>query len=105
MEAARRRPEVPIAANDQDNAEMAEAVPGSLVGISLAQLVLEKRNLRPIVVDGLEPTFANFERGAYPHAKLLYFVVRGQPRPPLEAFLAFLRSPEGTAVFRAAHLL
>lgn len=105
MEKARRRPDVPIAATDQDSADMAEQIPGSLIGISMAQLILEKRDLRPVVIDGVEPTFANFERGTYPHAKTLFFVIRRQPGSMLESFVAFLHSPEGIAALRAAQLM
>lgn len=105
VETARRRPEVPIAATDQDNAAMAEEIPGSLIAISMAQLALEKRSLRPLIVDGLAPTFASFQSGAYPHAKVLRFVVRGQPIPAVAAFIDFLRSPEGVVALRAAYLL
>lgn len=105
IETARRRPEVPVAATDQDNAEAAEQLPGSLVGSTLAQLMLEKRNLRRVPIDGVEPTFENLERGIYPYGKTLYFVVPAHPTAGVAGFLAFLRSPAGKAALRAAHTL
>jgi ABC-type phosphate transport system substrate-binding protein len=54
---------------------------------------------------GEAPTLENFERGAYPLAKELHFVVRSPPAPLVQAFLAFLQSPEGKAVLRAGHVL
>jgi phosphate transport system substrate-binding protein len=103
IEEARRRPDVPIAATDQDNAALAERTPGSLVGTTWLQVKAEKRNLRLITVDGTEPTLENLERGAYPYVKNLSFVLPPNPKPAAERFLAFVRSSEGEEVLRRAH--
>ena len=92
MEKARQRPEVPVAATDQDNADLAERTPGSLVGMSLTQLLLEKRDLRRVAIDGLDATRANVTNGTYPYSKLLYFVTREQQGEVAAAFLRFLDS-------------
>jgi phosphate transport system substrate-binding protein len=103
MEKARQRPDIPVAATDQDNADMAEQTPGSLIGSTLTQIRLEKRRLRLVPIDGVEPTFENFERGIYPHAKPLHFVVPARTAPIVERFIAFLRSPEGQRALREAY--
>jgi len=105
MAMARQRPDVPVAATDQDNADMAEQTPGSLIGSTLTQLRLEKRKLRVIPIEGLEPSFENFERGIYPYAKPLNFIVRTPPAASAERFIGFLRSPEGQAMLRKANIL
>jgi phosphate transport system substrate-binding protein len=92
MDKARHRPEVPVAATDQDNADVAERTPGSLIGMSLTQLLLEKRDLRTVAIDGLNATRANFTDGTYPHTKLLYFVTREQQGEGAAAFLRFLET-------------
>ena len=46
IEEARKRPDIPIAATDQDNADMAERIPGSLTGSTMSQVKMERRNLR-----------------------------------------------------------
>jgi phosphate transport system substrate-binding protein len=102
LEAARQRSDVPVAATDQDNADLAEETPGSLIGSTLAQIVTEKRRLRPIALDGVEPTIENFESGAYPYAKALHFVVGATANPLVKHFVAFLRSPEGQKALRQA---
>jgi ABC-type phosphate transport system substrate-binding protein len=71
----------------------------------LAQVVLERRDLRPGAIDGVEPTLENFERGAYSLVKELRFVVRAQRTPLVEAFIAFLQSPEGKAALRTGQVL
>lgn len=105
IEGARKRPDVPVAATDQDNAEAGEQLPGSLVGTTLTQIVLEKRNLRAIAIDGIEPTLENFERGDYRYAKSLHFVVPAKPTAAAERFILFLRTSEGRALLRQAFLI
>ncbi len=105
MAKARQRPDIPVAATDQDNADMAEQTPGSLAGSTLTQLELEKRNLRLVAIDGVQPTFENFERGTYRYAKPLHFVVSARPAPLVERFIAFLRAPAGHRALREAHAL
>jgi phosphate transport system substrate-binding protein len=102
MAKARLRPDVPLAATDQDNALLAEHTPGSLVGITYLQAHVEKRNLRFVTIDGVEPTPENFESGLYRYAKELTFVLAAHPKPEAERFIAFVRSSEGEAVFRQA---
>lgn len=90
MEKARQRPDIPVAATDQDNADLAERTPGSLVGMTLTQLLLEKRDLRTVAIDGLDASRANIANGTYHYTKLLYFVTREQPGEVAAAFLRFL---------------
>lgn len=92
MEKSRQRPDIPVAATDQDNADLAESTPGSLVGMTLTQLLLEKRNLRTVAIDGLDASKDNVANGTYPYSKLLYFVTREQPGEVAAAFLRFLNS-------------
>jgi phosphate transport system substrate-binding protein len=69
IESARRRAEVPTAATDQDNAALADRTPGSLIGTTMTQIKTEHRNLHAVPLDGVEPTLANFESGAYRFSK------------------------------------
>ena len=102
IEAARQHREVPLAATDQDNAEMAEQMPGSLAGATFTQIKVEKRRVRFVSIDGIEPSLENFERGVYPFAKTLYFVLPPTKNPAAERFLTFLHSPAGETALRAA---
>jgi phosphate transport system substrate-binding protein len=105
IEAARRRAEVPTEATDQDNAAMAERTPGSLTGTTATQLTTEHRNLRVVPLDGVEPTLANFESGAYPFAKKLYLILRPNSAPDARRFVDFLRSPQGEKALRETETL
>ena len=105
IESARRRAELPTAATDQDNAEMAERTPGSLVGTTATQLKTEHRNLRIVPLDGVEPTLANFESGVYRFVKTLHFVVPRASSAEARLFMDFLRSPPGLKALRETETL
>jgi phosphate transport system substrate-binding protein len=105
IEAARRRAEVPIAATDQDNIALAERTPGSLDGTTATQIKTEHRNLHVVPLDGVEPTLANFESGAYRFAKKLYFIVPRNSTPEAQRFVDFLRSSQGVKALRETEIL
>jgi phosphate transport system substrate-binding protein len=96
----RPRADITTAATDQDNADMAEQLPGSLVGASLTQIKMEKRNLRFVAIDGVEPTLDNYKNGTYPLGKPLYVVLASKKSSTGERFLAFLRTPKGVAALQ-----
>lgn len=93
----RPRVDITVAATDQDNAEMAEKTPGSLVGATLTQIKMEKRNLRFVAIDGVEPSLDDYKKGAYPYGKSLYVVLAAKKSAAGERFVAFLRTPQGVA--------
>jgi phosphate transport system substrate-binding protein len=101
IEQARTRPDLSTAATDQDNAELAERVPGSLTGSTLTQIKTERRNLRFVPIDGTMPSMVNVERGIYPYSKILTFVLPAQKNADAERFIAFLRSAAGQAALLA----
>jgi len=104
-EAARLRPDVSIAATDQDNADLAESLEGSLSGATLTQIKMEKRNLRFVALDGVEPTLRNFEKGIYPFGMPLFVIVSSKKNSAVECFIAFLQSSQGVAALREADIL
>jgi phosphate transport system substrate-binding protein len=100
IEAARTRPEIPVAPTDQDNATLAEHIPGSFVQAGFSQIVTEKRNLRFVPIDGVEPTPENFETGKYPYEKIFYLVYPAKGKAAAERLLDFLRSAKGQDILR-----
>jgi phosphate transport system substrate-binding protein len=103
--AARKRGDLSVAATDQDNAELAEKTPGSLVGMTMTQAINENRNLRFVEIDGVAPSFANYEKGMYPFGKSIYVMLAAKKSPAGERFVAFLQSPRGVAALREAGVL
>lgn len=105
IKAVRVRPDLSIAATDQDNTRMAEATAGSLVAATFTQVKMEKRRLQFVAIDGVEPTIENFESGRYPFGKNLFLVVTTKENPVAAKFIAFLRTPKGAAALRDAGVL
>jgi phosphate transport system substrate-binding protein len=103
LAAARLRPDIPVTALDPDNARLAEVIPGSLAGMALLQAMSEKRKLHFVAIDGVQPTWENFEGGRYTYAKPLSFYLPAKAKPAAEQFVDFVRSPEGRDLFRQAH--
>lgn len=101
----RKRPDLSIGATDQDNAEMAEKIRGSLTSASLAQILTEKRNLRFVAIDGVMPSLETYLDGSYPYGKSLYLVVPSTPGPEAQAFVAFLATPPGRALLRGSGVI
>ena len=102
---ARKRPELPIAATDQDNADMAESLPGSLIGATYTQIKMEQRKLRLIAIDGVAPSIDAFESGAYRYTKELYVLHRQTPSAPVQRFIGYIRSKAGISALREAGCL
>lgn len=101
----RKRPDLSIAATDQDNADVAERVKGSLTGASLVQILSEKRNLRFVSIDGVGATLENYQNGSYPYAKPLYVVVPSAVSADARAFIAFLATPATEVLLRRAGIV
>lgn len=104
IEMVRARIDVPVAATDQDNLELASTIDGSLVGTSLTQMATENYHsqLRFLTIDGAEPTLENLESGAYPYFKPYSFVFADQPAPIVQRFMEFIETSEGENLLREA---
>ena len=105
IEHARTRPDLSVAATDQDNADAAEKIEGSLVGATLTQIMTEKRGLQFVAIDGVTPTMATYENGAYPYGKTLYLVVPADVSAEAASFLSFIATPEGETALREAGIV
>jgi phosphate transport system substrate-binding protein len=101
----RKRPDLSIAATDQDNADIAEKVKGSLTGAALTQIISEKRNLRFVSIDGVAASLENYQNGSYPYGKSLYVIAPSVVSPEAEAFIAFLAKPATEALLRQAGMI
>ena len=100
MDKLRQRHDVPVAATDQDNRDMAEKVPNSFAGMTLLQFITETPRLRAIELDGLQPSVAAMEDGTYKLAITLYVVGQTDPSPVARRFISFLYSAEAARLIR-----
>ena len=89
-----------IAPSDQDNADALEKLPGSLGGITLAQLISERRSLKVFRFDGVEPSVRALAENRYPHAQTLFLVTASAPTPTTRQFVDFVRSAAGAAILQ-----
>jgi phosphate transport system substrate-binding protein len=103
--AARLRQDVPVAPTDQDNQAIATRIPGSLIGTTYTQLLLEHRALHALPIDGIAPTAANLANGSYPYEKRILFISPAKQSPTGKKFIEFLRSPEGQTILNRCGLL
>ena len=93
--AAQARQGMIIALTDKANAESLETIPGAVGTTTLAQIISEKRGLRPLALDGDSPSLATLVNGKYGYYKT-FFTVSGSWTPPsAHQFAAFVRSPAG----------
>ena len=100
LEKLRQRPDLPVAATDQDNTDAAEGIANSFSGATLLQLLTEKPKLRQITLDGIEASTATMENGSYPLKMRLYIVMKSGSSPPARRFLDFLNSTQAEKIFR-----
>lgn len=89
---AEMRPGVAFSLSDQDAADDIERIPGALGPVTLALIVAEKRPLKALKLDGVEPTVRNAVSGRYAYRKTFYFVTNAKPSPATQRFAAFIQS-------------
>lgn len=73
------------------------------IGFSdLGAIVTEKHRIKPLKINGVEPTIRNTKNGSYPFVKPLMFVFLKDSKLPPAArdFLDFVRSKEGKKILR-----
>jgi phosphate transport system substrate-binding protein len=100
MEKLRQRPDVPVAATDQDNLQIAEKIVGSFTAMTLIQFVTERPRLHAIMLDGIEPSVENLQAGKYSLKMALTFVTGVQNSTIAQRFIAFTGSPQAQKLVR-----
>lgn len=88
------------AMTDQESAELLEKTPGAIGTSSLALIMAEKRALRPLPLNGVEPSLQAFVDGRYPYAKTLYLVMGAHLSEEARRFAEFLHSAAGHTILR-----
>jgi len=98
LAAAEKRPGVQYSVTDQDAAGDLERIPGAIGPSSLALILSERRALRALRLDGVEPTPSNAASNIYPLYKQLFFVTGAKRSPAVERFIAFVQSAAGRKI-------
>lgn len=103
---AETRPGIAFAVTDQETAKAIEATPGGIGPSTLALILSESHDLKPLALDGIVPSPAALADGSYALDKPVLVVT--SPKSPPEAldFIAFVRSDEGREILtRTGHLV
>lgn len=100
--AAEERKGLAFTVTDQDTASAIEKTPGGLGPSTLALILSERRALRPLLLDGVEPSVDNIAQGRYRLVKSLMLVTGPTSPPAAQAFAAFARSPAGRQILQSS---
>jgi phosphate transport system substrate-binding protein len=101
LEAAFRRPGVPVASTDQDNAQLARQIEGSLAVMTLLQARAERLNLTVAPLDGVAPSAETIADQTYPFPIRICLAVARKATPAAARFIAYVQSPAGKTLFRS----
>ena len=89
-----------MALTDKSNADSLETVPGAVGTTTLAQIISEKRQIKPLTLNGVTPSLGTLANGKYRLYKRLYLVVSPTTRPLALRFAAFVRSSAGVEILQ-----
>ena len=82
----------------QDCADLLATTPGSMGFTNLALILSEKRPLKILSYNGVDPSARNLASGKYPIAHDLYFVIKPPASGAAAEFIRFVQSPAGRKV-------
>ena len=100
-QAAQQRKGIPIAATDQDNADLALRTAGSLSFMTLLQLRAEQLPLKPLALDGVAPSIETIADKTYPLSLRVCFLLSASPPPAATRLVAYVKSTEGQSLLRS----
>lgn len=101
LSVAHKLPGMVVAVTDQDAADEAARLPGSLAANTLAVVLSEARPLNVLALNGVKPSATALALGLYPYFKPCIMVTRGTPGGAARRFIEFARSPRGRAILEA----
>lgn len=101
---AEQRKGMTFAVTDQEAADSLEKISGALGPTTLAQIISEKRSLKALRLDNVEPGVQSIADGRYPYYKTLLIVTTPQTSPAARQFIAYVQSAPGREILiRTGH--
>lgn len=98
---SKKRPGMFIGVTDHDAADQIERTPGSFGMTSYTLVASEKRNIKPLAVDGISPAGKDGVNEKYPYSITLSLVyVKDRTGPGMESFLRYISSKEGEKILK-----
>ncbi|MBF0176268.1 MAG: substrate-binding domain-containing protein [Magnetococcales bacterium] len=91
---ANRQPGSSMADTDIDLVDMVEKVPGGLGSVALPLILAERRPLKGLILDGVEPTVSSMDNNSYKHVKQAFLIVRADAPSHVRAIIEFLLTAE-----------
>jgi len=82
------------------NGAMKVAIAGDPQAIGYLGIGHISADIKAIVIDKVKPTQENAKTGAYKVVRNLYMNTKGQPAPLEEAFIDYIRGPEGAEIIK-----
>lgn len=101
LNVAERRRGLFTAANGQENAEALETVAGAFGTMTLGQIMVERRRVRALELDGVPAVLDSMGGTTYPAYKPLHLLLRAEPSAAALGLLEFARGPQGSELLRA----
>lgn len=87
-----------LAATDTDTVSYLERIRGSFGPSTLAMILAEKRNVKILTFNGIQPGVAEPGKEKYPLVKPFYLLARTDASAPVEGFVDFIRSDQGRQI-------
>lgn len=101
---AEQRKGMAFAVTDQDAADSLEKIPGALGPTTLGQILSEKRGLKALRLDDVEPSPQSIADGRYLYYKTLFMVTTPKTSPAARQFITFVQSAPGREILvRTGH--
>ena len=101
VESAARRPGIFTGITDQEAADQIERTPGSFGVTTYTLVASEKRNIKPLAVDGISPVGKGGVNGRYPYFMTFYLVyVKDRDTGAVRDFIDYIHSKEGEKILR-----
>jgi len=86
------------AITDQESADIVEKIPGTLASSTLIQIYSEKRQVKILSFNGIEPGVKGLGDGSYPLSIPLYLVTPPKILQTAQKFLDFIYSEDGCKI-------
>jgi len=98
MTALEGRPGMIVKSNAQENAAAIEDIPGAFGTSTLSLIVTEHRKMRPLKLDGVEPSPQSVADGRYPYYKSVFLITGSRSSSAAQEFIAFVKSKDGREI-------
>jgi phosphate transport system substrate-binding protein len=98
MTALEERPGMIVKSTAQENAVAVEEIPGAFGTSTLSLIVTEHRKMRPLKLDGIEPSPQAVADGRYPYYKSVFLITGAKSSSSAQEFIAFVKSKDGQKI-------